>query len=364
MKFAHLINLLPPGKSPHPRGPSRLLRWLACTLLACGALAPCAQAQDFHQRPDVRSFLAEVAARQQFEEQELLELFAKVQNKEDVLRYIAPAPPGMKKNWSVYRSRFLDQLRIQEGVKFWRRHESDIARASQVYGVPAEIIVGIIGVETIYGRNTGNFRVLDALTTIAFNHPRRAEFFRKEVESFLVFARANKLEPLSVLGSYAGAIGLPQFMPSSILSYAVDFDGNGRIDLRNSPVDAVGSVAKFLADHGWVEGRAATYAMRLDSDAKLEEPLRADILPQFSAAQLKEFGIHATSDTPADEVLALIELPNGDAPSTYTLGTKNFYVITRYNRSSFYAMAVLDLANAVKSQLQAPLPVVRGKKKP
>jgi membrane-bound lytic murein transglycosylase B len=364
VKFAHLINLSPLGKSTIYRGHTRLLCSLACALGLYVHLAPFAHAQDFHQRPDVRSFLAEVAARQQFEEQDLLDLFAKVQNKEDVLRYIAPAPAGMKKNWAVYRSRFLDQLRIQEGVKFWRRHESDIARASQVYGVPAEIIVGIIGVETIYGRNTGNFRVLDALTTIAFNHPRRAEFFRKEVESFLVFARANKLEPLSVLGSYAGAIGLPQFMPSSILRYAVDFDGSGQIDLRNSPVDAVGSVAKFLADHGWVEGRAATFAMRMDSDARLEEPLRADILPQFSATQLKEFGIHASSDTPPEEVLALIELPNGDAPSTYTLGTKNFYVITRYNRSSFYAMAVLDLANAVKNQMNAPKPVARGKKKP
>ncbi len=162
MKFAHLINLSPLGKSAIYRGHTRLLCSLACALGLYVDLAPVAYAQDFHQRPDVRSFLAEVAARQQFEEQDLLDLFAKVQNKEDVLRYIAPAPAGMKKNWTVYRSRFLDQLRIQEGVKFWRRHEGDIARASQVYGVPAEIIVGIIGVETIYGRNTGNFRVLDA----------------------------------------------------------------------------------------------------------------------------------------------------------------------------------------------------------
>jgi membrane-bound lytic murein transglycosylase B len=320
-------------------------------------------AQEFHQRADVKAFVSEIAVRHQFDEQSLLDLFAKVHNKEDVLRYIAPAPVTMKKNWAVYRSRFLDQLRIQEGVKFWRRHESEIARASQVYGVPAEVIVGIIGVETIYGRNTGSYRVMDALTTIAFNHPRRAEFFRKELESFLVLTRANKLEPLTVLGSYAGAIGLPQFMPSSILRYAVDFDGNGSIDLRNSPVDAIGSVAKFLADHGWVEGRLATYAMRMEADAKLEEPLRADILPQFSAAQLKEYGIHASSDTPDDETLALIELPNGDAPSSYTLGTKNFYVITRYNRSSFYAMAVLDLAGAVKSQLNAPLPPVTAPRK-
>ncbi len=337
--------------------------WSAALTLGLCAVAPASSAQEFHQRTDVKAFIADVAMRHQFDEQALLDLFAKVNNKEDVLRYIAPAPVTMKKNWAVYRSRFLDQLRIQEGVKFWRRHEADIARASQVYGVPAEIIVGIIGVETIYGRNTGTFRVLDALTTIAFNHPRRAEFFRQELESFLVLARANKLEPFSVLGSYAGAIGLPQFMPSSILRYAVDFDGSGSIDLRNSPVDAIGSVAKFLADHGWVEGRAATYAMRMDADANLEEPLRADILPQFSAAQLKELGIHASSDTPADETLALIVLPNGDAPSSYTLGTKNFYVITRYNRSSFYAMAVLDLAGAVKNQLNAPAPQAPPKRK-
>jgi membrane-bound lytic murein transglycosylase B len=299
---------------------------------------------DYSLRAEVQEFINEMVSKHQFNEDELKPLFAAVRFEESVVRLMTPAAPNFKRSWEVYRRRFIDATRINAGVEFWKTHAQATKRASDVYGVPEEIIMAIIGVETVFGRVTGDYRVMDALTILTFDYPRRAEFFRGELENFLLFTREMQIKPFTVKGSYAGAIGLPQFMPSSIRRYATDFDGDGQIDLRGSPSDAIGSVAKFLAGHGWRAGEAIVFDVKLQNNAKLQELIAAGIEPKFSALELADSGIEVQGDVPSDMKLALIDLPNGDNPTTYMAGPRNFYVITRYNRSSFYAMAVRDLA--------------------
>lgn len=279
-----------------------------------------------------------------------------------VVRLIQPAPIGIPKNWRVYRSRFIDPVRINAGVKFWQDNQVVLERAEKQYGVPAEIVVAIVGVETIYGQQMGNFRVIDALATLAFNfpepHPRAAErrdYFRGELEHFLVLQDRLQGDPLKPLGSYAGAMGMPQFMPSSWLRWAVDFDGDSRIDLARSPADVIGSVANYFKSYGWQPGMPTHYPVSFDP-AKLDKDalLAPDILPTFSVASFIAKG--AVLEGPALEhkgPLALVELQNGDAEPQYVAGTENFYVITRYNWSSYYAMAVIELAREVKEAFTA-----------
>lgn len=306
---------------------------------------------DFLGRPEVDAFVLEMVERHGFPLDELERLFGRTRRVPEVLRLIAPPAPTFKRSWSAYRARFLDATRIREGVRFWREHADALARASAEYGVPEEIVVSIIGVETVYGRNTGNFRVMDALSTLAFDYPRRAEYFRAELEQYLLYARESRIDALSVRGSFAGAIGLPQFMPRSLRSFAADHDGDGRIDLRDNPADAIGSVARFLSMHGWQPGGRTHYPVRLAPDAALAPLVDAGIEPRFTLAELQPFGVQAGegAEPPADQRLALIDLPDGDAPTVYRLGAQNFYVITRYNRSSFYASAVIDLADALRA---------------
>jgi membrane-bound lytic murein transglycosylase B len=279
-----------------------------------------------------------------------------------VARLMQPAPPGTPKNWRVYRSRFMDPIRINAGVRFWQENQAVLERAEKEYGVPAEIIVGIVGVETIYGQQMGNFRVIDALATLAFNfpesHPRateRRDYFRGELEHFLVLQNQLQADPLKPLGSYAGAMGMPQFMPSSWVRWAVDFDGDGRVDLVRSPADVIGSVANYFKSYGWQAGMPTHYPVSFDP-AKLDKDalLAPDILPTFSVASFTAKG--AVLEGTALEhqgPLALVELQNGDAEPQYVAGTENFYVITRYNWSSYYAMAVIELGREVKEALAA-----------
>ena len=272
---------------------------------------------------------------------------------------LPPASPAAK-NWAAYRARFIEPQRIQAGVRFWRTHQSALERAERAYGVPAAIVVGIIGVETLYGQNTGNFRTLDALATLAFDfpaaHPRAAErqaFFRAELEQFLLLTSRSGTPPQNIKGSYAGAMGLPQFMPSSWARYAVDFDGDGRIDLFASPADAIGSVANYFKAFQWQTGMPTHYPVSLvPGQTDMDALLAPDILPTFSVSSFTGKGARLEGAALAHTgPLALIELRNGlDAPS-YVAGTDNFYAITRYNWSSYYAMAVIELAEAVKSQI-------------
>lgn len=342
---------------------------LAATLPLSSALAqksgPVRGSTPYATREDAMQFADELAARRDLDRQWVRETIGAARLLPSVPRLMLPGPPGSRKNWQVYRGRFIDPVRIAAGVRFWRANADTLARAEAEYGVPAEIIVGIIGVETIYGRNMGNFRVIDALATLSFDfpdaHPRAAErraFFRGELESFLSTESRTAENPLTPVGSYAGAMGMPQFMPSSIAKYAVDYDGDGRIDLVNNPADVIGSVASYFKAFGWQRGMPSTYPVRFD-EARLQKALllAPDIKPTFSADSFVAAG--ALLDGEAQRhagLLALIELQNGEADPTYVAGTENFYVITRYNWSSYYAMSVLDLGREVRSAYEQQNP--------
>ena len=278
-----------------------------------------------------------------------------------VVRLMQPAPPGTPKNWRVYRSRFIDPVRIGAGLKFWRANREALQRAEREFGVPAEIIVGIIGVETVYGQQMGSFRVVDALATLAFNfpqsHPRAAErsdYFRGELEQFLTLQHQRGVDPLEPVGSFAGAMGMPQFMPSSWAKWAIDFDGDGRIDLAGSAADVIGSVANYLNGYGWQPGQPTHYPVSFDAARLDKEALLApDILPSFSVASFAAKGALVPAEAQQHKgPLALVELQNGADEPTYVAGTENFYVITRYNWSSYYAMAVIELGREVKAALE------------
>ena len=271
-----------------------------------------------------------------------------------VARLIMPPPAGTAKNWAAYRARFVEPVRLRAGAAFWREHAAALARAEAEFGVPASIVVALIGVESIYGRQTGGFRVIDSLATLAFDFPAgrrdRSAFFRSELEQLFVLAHASGIDPASLKGSYAGAIGLPQFMPGSVVRYGVDYDDDGRVDLAGSPVDAIGSVAHYLAEFGWVRGQPTHYAVDVPVDAGDRAALLApDIVPTFTPEEFVAHGAHLGAVAMAhDGKLALVELQNGGAASSYVAGTQNFYVITRYNWSSYYAMAVIDLARELQ----------------
>lgn len=310
---------------------------------------------NFTQWQEVGVFIDRMVNEHQFDRAALEALFRQVRYVETAVRLVKPAPPGKPKNWRAYRARFIDPVRTRAGVEFWDTHAEALARAEAQYGVPAEIIVGIIGVETVYGRNTGNFRVLDALTTLAFDYPQtpnresRMNFFRGEVENTLLYARDAGIDPFSLFGSYAGAIGWPQFMPGSIRRYAVDFDGDGRIDLRNSPVDAIGSVAHFLLEHGWKTGEPTAFRATIDQAQPVrgwEMFLNQGLEAKFRLDELQAAGVRA--EAPADKLYGLVDLQNGEEPTEYWLGADNFFAITKYNRSFFYAMSVIDLGREVR----------------
>ncbi|RMX04130.1 lytic murein transglycosylase B [Corticibacter populi] len=297
-------------------------------------------------------------------------VLSQAQHNSRVKRLMTPAPNATTtvRDWQAYQRRLVTPARIDAGALFWRTHQSTLRAVEAQWGVPASVIIGIIGIETFYGQNTGNIRVLDALATLAFDfpatHPRaseRARYFRRELEQFLRLCQANGLDPLALRGSFAGAMGIPQFMPSSWLLYGQDYDGNGSSHLIDSPADAIASVANYLSAHGWKSGKPAYFDVDLhEADAtSLAILLGPDILPTFEQAALRQFGAQLLPvETHYGGLLALVELKNGTAAPQYVLGTENFYAITRYNQSSYYAMAVLQLGEAVerKMQLQSALP--------
>jgi membrane-bound lytic murein transglycosylase B len=321
--------------------------------LKTGALS---KSRPYSTRDDVMRVADDIAERRELDRDWVRQAIGQSLYMPRIAQLMAPPPRGAPKNWQLYRSRFIDAVRIQAGVEFWRANRESLVRAEATYGVPAEIIAGIIGVETIYGQQMGTFRVMDALTTLAFDfpasHPRareRAEYFKTELERLLSLAHRSTIDPLSLRGSYAGAVGMPQFMPSSWAKHAVDFDGDGKVDLFNSPADVIGSVANYLQAYGWKSGMPTHYPVDFDrSTLDLDALLTPDILPTFSVASFQAKG--AVLKGPALQhlgPLALVELQNGlDAPS-YVAGSENFYVITRYNWSSYYAMAVIELGRAV-----------------
>ena len=316
----------------------------------------------YAERSEAMQWAADIAARRDLPLAWVQATLGQARFVPQVPRLMTPAAQSTAKNWNSYRSRFIDPVRIRAGVRFWQTHAATLARAEREYGVPAEIIVGIIGVETIYGQQMGNFRVIDALATLSFDfpqaHPRaaaRTEYFRGELEQFLSLAHRAEIDPFALRGSYAGAMGLGQFMPSSWAKWAVDFEGNDHIDLFSSPADAIGSVANYFIAHGWKPAMATHYPVSLNATPEqMAELLAPDILPTFTTARMAELGAQVQGAGAAHSgPLALVELKNGDAAPLYIAGTENFYAITRYNWSSYYALAVIELGQEVLAARQA-----------
>ncbi|MDE2428402.1 MAG: lytic murein transglycosylase B, partial [Burkholderiales bacterium] len=312
----------------------------------------------FTKWKDVTAFIDQMVASHGFESSALVRTFDQVRYVDSARQLVMPAPPGRPKNWKAYRARFVEPYRIDAGIAFWNKYAEALDRAEKDYGVPAEIIVGLIGVETIFGKNTGNFRVMDSLTTLAFDYPdvpnksARMAFFRGELESMLLIARDSKLDPFLFKGSYAGAIGWPQFMPGSIRQYAVDFDGDGQINLTDSAVDAIGSVAHYLSMHGWKKNLPIAFPATLtttdDQRPELAAILNQGLHANYSLQDIKHVATTSSSEAPADIRYGLIDLQNGTDPTEYWMVTENFYAITHYNRSYFYAMSVTDLGHVIR----------------
>ena len=307
----------------------------------------------FAVRPDVERFMADLVERHAFDADELRRVFAQARREEGVLEAMR-AQPRQADSWEAYRALFVNERHVRAGLEFWKAHAPTLARARALYGVPEEIIVAIIGIETFYGRNTGRWRVIDALATLAFDYPPRAPFFRGELENYLLFARDLNLDVFDVRGSYAGAIGIPQFMPGSYLRYAVDFDGDGATDLRANPADAIGSVANFLRRHGWQPGAPVQLRVRVNGEDHAPF-VSLDPMPRHTLLELSQAGVQAINGAlPADTRAVLLRLQTPERPADFRLGLQNFYVLTRYNRSLFYGMSVTELADELRAARRKP----------
>ena len=330
---------------------SRLLLAMLLVLLTPSILAMASPGQKtFTERKDVLAFIDEISRKHGFDQQKLTKLFSEVEFKQKIIDAIST--PAESKPWHEYRPIFVTKTRISEGVAFWNKYHKERERAEQEYGVPPEIIVAIIGVETRYGQHKGGYRVMDSLSTLAFGYPQRANFFRSELEQYLLLAREENLDPLSIKGSYAGAMGKVQFISSSFRNFAVDFDGDGKRDLWNNTSDAIGSVANYFKRHKWQPGGKITTPAIVGSN-QIKVLVEKGIKPHSTVAELRQRGVTPKTKLDPDEMGALIELENR-AGMEYWLGLNNFYVITRYNHSPLYAMAVYQLGQAIlKSRMIA-----------
>lgn len=317
-------------------------------VLAMLTAAPGAQALEFRKYPALQSFTAEMAEKHGFSAKQLRRVFRCATIRPDIIE--AMERPRELLPWHEYRKIFVTEDSAKRGARFWKEHAQDISRAQERYGVSPEIIVAIIGVETRYGRNPGNYPILDALTTLTLEYPSRAAFFREELAEFLLLARELDIDPCRVKGSYAGAMGLPQFMPSNYRRLAVDFDGDGKRNLLDNPVDAIGSVAHYLRNNGWETGAPLT------DEARLEGTLyfwveKLGLKPALSVRQLAGYGVFPRRRDNPEQRAALISL-EGEYGPVYRLGYNNFYVITRYNHNKRYAMAVVELGEMIRQRMK------------
>ena len=323
------------------------MKTLPALAVVASLLIPHAASGDYTSHPDMEGYLAEVTGRHGFSRDWLTNVFAGATRKDAIIEAIS-RPAEKAKPWHEYRGIFITDARIDAGADFWREHADAIARASAQYGIAGEVIVAIIGVETYYGRYLGSYRVIDALSTLAFDYPRRASFFRSELTQYLLLVREEGRDPFDAMGSYAGAMGYGQFIPSSYRNYAVDFDGDGRRDIWTNKTDAIGSVANYFATHGWRgEGPAVV-------PVALGDPAAADMVNsgfdfRHTVADFRERGVSGTDGLPAGAEAALYRMQAVDGDE-YWLGLHDFYVVTRYNRSAMYALAVLQLAGEIRER--------------
>ncbi len=326
-----------------------LVAWL---LFIGGSFSTLAQAPaKIKLKPEVEKFITQMVQQHQMDEAALRQMFSQLKSNDGVVKAINA--PATSKPWYEFRNLFVTPTRTSGGVEFWNANADQLKRAREIYGVPEEIVVAIIGVESIYGKRTGSYRVVDALYTLAFEMPERASYFRGEFEQFLLLTSENGLDPLTVKGSFAGAIGMPQFMPTSYRRYAVDFDGDGKINLWENVPDIIGSVANYLHFFGWVANQPVVVPARL-SGTDYKDIVEKGFKPHLTLAQMLPKGVEPTDAMPADLVAGLFALDLEQGPD-YWLAFNNFYVITRYNRSKNYAMAVYQLATAIARERENQL---------
>lgn len=297
------------------------------------------------ERSDVKIFINEMVERHGFDKGQLEASFSKVSISDGIIKAISR--PAEALPWYKYRPIFLKPERVKLGVEFWQENRTVLEEANKIYGVPVEIIVAIIGVETRYGQYKGRYKVLESLATLAFAYPKRAKFFRSELEQFLLLSREQGVDPLSLTGSYAGAMGMPQFISSSYRHYAVDFDGDGRIDIWNNAIDAIGSVGNYFKKHGWKENGQIIFPAET-RDNKYLLALSKGLKPDIPAARLPDYGITLDEKLDKNENIKFLEYET-ETGSEYWLALQNFYVITRYNHSAMYAMAVYQLAGKIRN---------------
>lgn len=334
-----------------------VLAFVALLLTITVQAQPISEPTPYAQRPEVQEFARSMAHKHGWSEAWVLDALKEARYQPKVAQLIMPATASPTKNWLAYRARMVEPTRLRAGLLFWRANKRWLDRAQRRFGVPADVIMGILGVESIYGKQTGQFRVLDTLATLGFDFPSgrsdRSPFFRSELEALLGLAQAGQIDVLTLKGSFAGAVGSPQFMPSSVQKYAVDFDDNGRLDLQSSPADMIGSIANYLSSFGWQAGWSTHFEVNPpNDDVGLSTLLGPDIVPLFSPDEFISLGARLpASALQHPGKLALVMLHNGDAEPTYVAGTSNFYVITRYNQSSYYAMAVIALGDALRQAL-------------
>ncbi|MCV6589509.1 MAG: lytic murein transglycosylase B [Marinobacterium sp.] len=304
----------------------------------------------YSNHPEAQTFISEMAE-QGFDKHWLKDVLDQARRQESILKAMS-RPAERRLTWGEYRKIFLGQKRIDQGVAFWKKHASTLAKAEKQYGVPAEIIVAIIGVETRYGRNMGSYRVLDALTTLGFDYPKRGKFFRGQLKEYLLMAKEEGITDLTRLkGSYAGAMGFGQFIPSSFRHFAVDFDGDGKRDIWTNRVDAIGSVANYFSQHNWKTGEPVRAQANI-SGAVPETEVNKGLKPARTLSQWQTLGV-TSAVTLADQPATLMGLETADK-THYWLGLHNFYVITRYNHSRLYASAVYELSQAVNKAYRKP----------
>jgi membrane-bound lytic murein transglycosylase B len=309
----------------------------------CLLLIACTTTSPIKDTESVNAFIEQMATKHQFDESELTDLFETVEIKQDILKRIASPSEGLP--WYKYRKIFMTDARIDAGVQFWRDNAPALAAAEKQYGVPAEIIVAIIGVETLFGKNTGNHRVIDALSTLAFAYPPRSKFFLGELENFLLLCRDEHINPVDPTGSYAGAMGLPQFMPSSFRTYAVDFDNDNRRDIWRNSTDAIASVANYFAQHHWQTGKAIAVPVTAKY-GNYEPVLNNNLKPDLSVTELESLNLIISRQIPLDSKVKLLSFEQQQGKELWA-ALDNFYVITRYNHSPLYAMAVYQLSLSI-----------------
>ncbi|MDO8266451.1 MAG: lytic murein transglycosylase B [Moraxellaceae bacterium] len=333
-----------------------MLKTIFCALIssACLKPVPVHAVGEFRQYEEVQAIIASLEQEKIYAPGELAALFEQVARDEGVLKAIARPAEGTKE-WKEYRPIFLTSERVEKGLAFWREHEETLNRAEATYGVPPEMILAILGVETKYGGNKGRNRVIDALATLGLDYPPRAPFFRKELREFLILSKENGLDPLNTWGSYAGAMGYPQFMPSSWRRLAVDFDGDKKIDLINNPVDAIGSIANYFKANGWKTGEPLAVRARIINQ-EYDSVISKELKTVSTLGEIAKKGLvpRETASFMASTPASAIRL-QGDNGGEFWLGFTNFYVITTYNRSILYAMAAMQLSQEIRAAREAEL---------